>query len=343
MAYTFENLPQTVDKRGKLTESTRWAAPNRKTSLKNAERAIHHSLTKKDAAGSNPEGFARYHVNTLDWPCIGYAIVITPNETVDTPNGKRAKIHFNVNLDLVTYHVGNSNDVAIGICVAGDYRTETLDEPTMASYYELMEALDADEIAMNGSFKHSQYPGYSWKACSVYEPEYAYEHGKDAASGGEQNQVPVGDIPSVYTVQQGDTLYSIAQEDDRINVDDLIAWNDISDATALRVGQPLKLQDVNFSDETDDGWVYPDSGLPYREESAVFTNTCGENIICRYYPTTDSDIQGRVPNGDTFTYDRVYTYGGYVWISKVHDSDRIFLPIRTYSDGVNGEAWGNFS
>jgi lipoprotein NlpD len=44
----------------------------------------------------------------------------------------------------------------------------------------------------------------------------------------------------VYTVQRGDTLYSIALSFG-VDVRDLARWNDVADASALRVGQPLRV------------------------------------------------------------------------------------------------------
>jgi len=44
----------------------------------------------------------------------------------------------------------------------------------------------------------------------------------------------------VYTVQRGDTLYSIAM-DFGVDVRDLARWNGLADAGVLRVGQPLRV------------------------------------------------------------------------------------------------------
>lgn len=343
MAYAFEKLPQTVDKRGKLTEHRSRAYPKRTQPLKKLERAIHHSLTRKDLAGSSPEGFSRYHVNTLGWPAIGYSIVITPNEVVDTPEGKRAKIHYCVDLKYLTYNVGNSNWIALGINIAGDYRYDKLDGPTMASFVDLLNALDKDQIAMGGMFSHHQYPGYSWKKCCVFDPQYAIKNGKKFIDSVKVTPNPVAPVPSIYTVQEGDTLYSIAKSDDRFDVDDLMKWNKITDPSKLRVGQPLKLRNVDFSDETESNWVYPKNGLAYRKEEGVFTNTSGSRIAARDgYPNFERDIAAWLSHGDTFTYDRVYTHAGFVWISKMYKGKRRFLPVRTHKNGVDGEAWGNF-
>jgi LysM repeat protein len=45
----------------------------------------------------------------------------------------------------------------------------------------------------------------------------------------------------VYTVQAGDTLYSIARKHD-VTVDDLLSWNDIPDASRIKVGQKIVIK-----------------------------------------------------------------------------------------------------
>ncbi|MEX6701241.1 N-acetylmuramoyl-L-alanine amidase [Peribacillus frigoritolerans] len=45
-----------------------------------------------------------------------------------------------------TYHVGNSNQFSLGICVAGDYRYDKMDDGTLASIADLHAALVKDGI-----------------------------------------------------------------------------------------------------------------------------------------------------------------------------------------------------
>ncbi|MDF1997739.1 peptidoglycan recognition protein family protein [Peribacillus frigoritolerans] len=125
-------------------------------------RVWHHSLTKKNLGGSDAESFADYHVNTLGWPGGGYTFIIEPKNLINTPNGKRARIVYANDIDRRTYHVGNSNQFSLGICVAGDYRYDTMDEATLASNAELHAALVKDGI---GQFDkaHNEMPGYGLK------------------------------------------------------------------------------------------------------------------------------------------------------------------------------------
>lgn len=113
MSRSFEKLPQLADQRGLLPSKGSYIRRN--TSLKDCVRAWHHSLTLKNLNGSNALGFANYHVNNLGWPGIAYALVIEPQNIIQTPNGPRARIVYANDLTLRTYHVGNSNGSAIGI------------------------------------------------------------------------------------------------------------------------------------------------------------------------------------------------------------------------------------
>ena len=82
--------------------------------------AIHHSATRTGSA----EAFARYHVETHKWPGIGYHFVVEQDGEIIWCN------------DLIkkTYHVGNSNASAIGVCLVGDFR---FDNPTDEQRYAL--------------------------------------------------------------------------------------------------------------------------------------------------------------------------------------------------------------
>jgi N-acetyl-anhydromuramyl-L-alanine amidase AmpD len=69
---------------------------------------IHHSAAPANVA---PDRVAAYHVNTVGWPGIGYHFYVEPDGEI-----------FQVNrLETVSYHVGNSNSYAVGICVSGTF------------------------------------------------------------------------------------------------------------------------------------------------------------------------------------------------------------------------------
>ncbi|WP_408008452.1 hypothetical protein ACJROX_28015 [Pseudalkalibacillus sp. A8] len=142
----------------------------RNTSLKDCWRAWHHSLTKKILAGSTAVAFGKYHI-TLGWSGVGYHLIIEPKNIVHTPRGPRARIVYANDIMLRTYNVGNW---AIGICVAGDYRYDELDDTTKATIDELQEALAADNIG-KGDKSHNEFPGYSWKACCVFDYQKVFK------------------------------------------------------------------------------------------------------------------------------------------------------------------------
>lgn len=167
---SFSSLPKFKDIRTSIYEhkSKRF---KRKSVKDFTDIAIHHSLTKRGLAGSNAEAYARYHVDKLGWPGIGYHFVIEPDGTIKYCN----------TISLMCYHVGNHNGYAIGICLTGDFRYE---KPTKEQE-KALRALHAELKKQLPNYKrtrgHNEFPGYEWKQC----PEFDYKAvlaGKDSGS-----------------------------------------------------------------------------------------------------------------------------------------------------------------
>ncbi|WP_226677172.1 peptidoglycan-binding protein [Mesobacillus jeotgali] len=232
MSYSFEKLPQLVDKREGMRERGEYidyGVASKKV------RVWHHSLTEKYLGGSDAEAFAAYHVNTNGWPGIGYQFVIEPKNLVKGPDGKmRARIVWCHNPGVKSYHVGNSNKMSLGICVAGDYRKDKLDEATLLSISELHAVLVKDGIGDTDK-SHNEMPGYSWKDCCVFDYEEAIKF-KPVTKDKKPEQ-----LPGKYTVQEGDTFWSIAGNDGAqgVTVNDLIAANPNVNPRKLKVGQVI--------------------------------------------------------------------------------------------------------
>ncbi|SFK95732.1 LysM peptidoglycan-binding domain-containing protein [Salinicoccus halodurans] len=251
-------------------------------------------------------------------------------------------------------NIGNSNDLSMGILIAGDYTQEELTDAAMASFADLNNALDQDNIAMGGMFPHSAYPGYEWKKCSVYSPKYALETGEDiiGESGGTEVSVPdaPSPTPDVYIVQQGDTLYSIAATED-FTADDLMTWNGIADPTTLRVGQELKL----YGSQTDEqqtpytvgDWETNDYGTQYIKAKGTFT-VGGSRIMSRANgPFVSNPEGGWVYPGYKIKYAYLCRQGNHVWIEYEQNRQTWWLPYNTW-DSVTGAVgedgpWGTFS
>lgn len=114
--------------------------------------AVHHSLTHAGSA----ESFARYHVQELGWPGIGYHFVIEKN----------GQIKWCHELTVRSYHVGNSNSKSVGICMVGDFRTSEPTEAQRASLHKLVNWLRQElSISVEQVQGHSEFPGYKSKAC----------------------------------------------------------------------------------------------------------------------------------------------------------------------------------
>lgn len=118
--------------------------------------AIHHSATTSGSA----EAYANYHVNNLGWCGIGYHFVIEQDGEIKHCN----------DLDVISYHVGNSNGFCIGICLTGNF---TIQEPTKeqeaALRYLVNEYLPGKLPSLKNIKGHNEYPGYASKQCPSFD------------------------------------------------------------------------------------------------------------------------------------------------------------------------------
>ena len=152
------NVPKLVDFRGKVKRH-----PTKKFPILNLKSkttiAIHHSLTRIGLGGSNAESYARYHVDTHGWPSIGYSYVIEPD----------GMIKFCNDIELRTYHVGNHNNYAVGICLTGDFRYEEPTDAQKESLRNLVAALQKEFTHLKYVKGHSEFSGYEKKDCPVFD------------------------------------------------------------------------------------------------------------------------------------------------------------------------------
>ncbi|MCI0767417.1 peptidoglycan recognition family protein [Bacillus sp. TL12] len=124
---------------------------------------VHHSLTKTGSA----EAYARYHVDTLGWPGIGYHFVIEQDGTIKQ----------NHSIGVMSYHVGNHNKYCVGICLTGDFRTQ---EPTSAqkrSLCWLVSHLQKTYPQLKTIKGHSDLKGYEWKDCPCFDYNHVLREG----------------------------------------------------------------------------------------------------------------------------------------------------------------------
>lgn len=149
---SFEKLPQLKDLRGKTLSRGSYTdhGAGSKTDI-----AIHHSLTKVGSSSA----FANYHVTANGWPGVAYHFVILKDGTIE----------WNHNLGIKSYHVGNSNKFAVGICVVGDFRSEEPTTEQKASLFALHECLKRDMPNYKRTRQHQEFPGYAWKDCCAFD------------------------------------------------------------------------------------------------------------------------------------------------------------------------------
>jgi LysM repeat protein len=218
MAYHFQSLPKLVNLRGKTKHNGWYKVYD--VSVK-TDIAIHHSLTKT----GNSEAFANYHVGTLGWPEVAYHFVILKDGTIE----------WNHDLGVLSYHVGNSNKFSVGICLVGDFRTEKPTDAQKESLALLVDALKKDLPNYKQTRGHNEFPGYSWKACPVFDYRAVINRAVEVAP------VPATKLPNKYVIQQGDTFWSIAKELSGITADAIVKANPNVDPAKLKVGQAITL------------------------------------------------------------------------------------------------------
>lgn len=210
---------------------------SRRTLREITDIAIHHSLTGFDLAGSAPQGFSNFHVNNLNWPEIAYPFVIVKDGT----------IYYCTDILNVSYHVGNSNRFSVGICVAGDFRKGKDEQPTKAQQESLRWLVNSYLKPMLPNYQrtrgHNEFPGYSWKQCPEFDYRAVISNSTLVAA------VPATSLPNTYTIQQGDTFWSIANELRDVSVADLQRLNPDVKPTELRVGQVIKLKSDTITTE----------------------------------------------------------------------------------------------
>lgn len=152
MTENFRSLSKLVNLRGKTINNGWYKVVD---IAEKTEIAIHHSLTKT----GNSAAFARYHVTTNGWPEVAYHFVILKDGTVE----------WNHQLGVVSYHVGNSNKFAVGICVVGDFRTEEPTPQQKESLFKLHELVKNALPNYKRTRGHNEYPGYATKQCPVFD------------------------------------------------------------------------------------------------------------------------------------------------------------------------------
>jgi N-acetyl-anhydromuramyl-L-alanine amidase AmpD len=224
-----KNLPKYKDMRGKLPRRKSYL--NVSISLKDWL-VIHHSATLTGSA----EAFNTYHLINNGWDGgIAYHFVIEKDGTIKQCQDLNAR----------SYHVGNSNTRAIGICLVGDFRKGyqvPTDEQKM-SLFLLTAEIKQEVSSINRVLSHQECPGYNWKNCPGDNWNF-----QEVIKGNDPAITPivspvcvptplpvVAPVPSMYIIQEGDTFWSISRTL-KSTVNDLQKANPTLKSTELTIG-----------------------------------------------------------------------------------------------------------
>jgi|GEM_PF-417948 len=146
--------------------------------------AVHHSLTRTGSA----ESFARYHINHHNWPGIGYHFVIEKDGTVKWCN----------DLNIKSYHVGKNNDVAVGICLVGDFRAEMLEDRQRLPLMKLLRFLTRElDLNRDDVLGHNEFEGYSSKACPCLDMNTIRDQIGKKPQTAEAPKYPIGNLDTL--------------------------------------------------------------------------------------------------------------------------------------------------
>jgi hypothetical protein len=123
---------------------------------------VHHSATP---AKVTAEQMARYHVNDLDWPGIGYHFVIATDGTVQQGN----------ELTSISYHARQANRYSVGICFVGNFKEVVPPEAQLASGGHLiawlLQEMDLPLGRVGGHKEHvptTSCPGDQWDSGQMW-------------------------------------------------------------------------------------------------------------------------------------------------------------------------------
>jgi len=173
---------------------------------------VHHSAT----SGGDASSFARYHVNNLDWPGIGYHYVILEDGTIQWTN----------DLNVTSYHVKGYNNQSIGICLVGDFTIEILKKEQKAAVKELIRnLLSRLNLGMDAVKGHNEFSG-SATACPALDMDalrkFLNEEQVEVYINNEKLDIPVelkGGVTYVAIRSLGEALgYDVEWDGDKNRV-----------------------------------------------------------------------------------------------------------------------------
>ena len=157
---------------------------------------VHHGAAMGDGL-SRIRAYARYHVESLGWPGIGYHFAVAKDGT----------IYRTQPLDVVSYHVGGYNSKSVGVVLVGHYDIEDPPPEQMASARHLCAWL-CEELGLppENVRGHREFPGVH-KTCPGLKVEMAsFREGVRRLLEGEEEP------PTVRVVFEGKEVRAILRD-----------------------------------------------------------------------------------------------------------------------------------
>jgi len=109
---------------------------------------VHHSGTTSGSA----EAYARYHVQNLNWPGIGYHFAIEKSGQIKQTN----------DLDTVSYHASGQNTGSVGIVMTGNF---DIQKPTEAQEKSLAQLINHLRRTLGRNLPVHGHRDFSFKSC----------------------------------------------------------------------------------------------------------------------------------------------------------------------------------
>jgi len=106
---------------------------------------IHHTVTADDFLTEN---IAHFHIQTNDWPGIGYHYVVDHRGVIEMVNYP----------ETMSYHVGTANSYTVGVALKGNFTSNPPTDKQLDAAAWLVDRLQG-ELPIDEVLGHREVPG----------------------------------------------------------------------------------------------------------------------------------------------------------------------------------------